>query len=431
VVVAGLTVVGSAFVGWGDTSARAEWLATTIAGFRGAGPEAGGTLSAAVSRGQRLSPEELRERAAVLKKEAAQYDAQIKVLNDLLKPWDDQAAELRRQADAWAKEAAGYRDEASRIERNTQQVQDPAPRIQQTAARLRDAGTSLRGTRNQLVSAFGADKAGAVDAVLKQQGIDLDALAGALTGAGDKLAPGATADQLDGQIARLEHDVLDPLKVLRKTAQASYDESKRHFDAAQPPIDKKMAEITWWEGEREKHQRNANQAADEYNQSCRTFLGITTCTNLGAWAWYVQASTGVAQADSAIGLDWADINVRELSRVGDRLEMNVLASTGNVLQQKIDDVERQVQSLKDASAAVRALADNKAKAGVVQQKRQLAAQADFRAEAARKDTGAIYQPVAGQVTERQSLTKRRDGLLKQARELEQPPRLRGGGNKLG
>ncbi len=368
-------------------------------------------------------------RAKQLRDEAAKVAEQIKPLNEILKPFDAKAAALREQSAQWSTQAAGYDAEATQLERSGQGLQDPAPKVQAAAGNLRNAANTIRTMQPAIAGALGGNQSGKADDVVRAAGIDLPGLAASLDQCAQALAGNDTPDKLQTEIDRLDTSVLKPLQASLLRVRKTHDDYDRHYRTFDAAVAKKNAEIAYWQGEREKHHANMEEAERRCAASAKVVLGVSICTDLASKAWFIQAQTGAAQADIAIGLAQTDIAMTESQRIGDRISMSLASFADKFINDQISGVDRQIQPLRDARATLLALRDSAAKQPLAKEKRDLATAAKTKAAALRTELAGVYTPVADRVKERDALTTRRNSLLRQADLIERPP-VRGSG-KLG
>ncbi len=364
------------------------------------------------------------ERAKVLRDEADKLTPQIEALNALLKPLDAKAAELKAQANAWSTQAAAYQNEAATLERSTQPAGDPKAKVQNAASSLQAAANGLRSIRDTVASFGGNGQQ--VDAAMRATGIDLNRVSSALTSTTQSLnASAASAEQLQAKIDELENNVLRPLKNARANVEQARAEAEQRYRKFDPDVAKKNDEIRYWQGEREKHSANMEEAERRCAASAKVVLGVSVCTDLQSKAWFFQAQAGVAQADTAISLAQAAIGAIELQRIGDAISLRLSSAAETALDAKIAEVERQIQPLRDAKAMLLAIRDNAPKQEMARQKRALANDANAKAAAYRQQGDAVYHPLADKKQERDQLSAQRSRLQNQARMIEHPITRRG------
>ncbi len=356
-------------------------------------------------------------RAKVLRAEAAKYADQIKPLDEILKPLDAKAAELRWQGSLWDNQAATYRAEADQLELSGHDLQDPASKIQTAANNFRGTASTLRTLRQAVAAGAGGDSGSVLDQVVGATGVDLPSLARTLEDSAQALN-GATAEKLQTEIDRLDQGVVVPLQRAHdrvETARAGYEQ---RFRALDPDIAKKNDEIAGWQTERKKHEANMEEAERRCAASAKVVLGVSICTDLTSKAWFFQAQAGVGQADTAIGLAQLDIALTEGRRLNDRVGLMLSTAEEQWFDSRIAEVERQIQPLRDARATLLARREKTANAPVAKQKRALAATATAQSAALRTELAHVYQPLADKAKERDQLIMRRGALLQQAADLE-------------
>jgi hypothetical protein len=362
------------------------------------------------------------ERARLLEAEASKLDQQLKALDKILAPFDKKSADCQKSSSNWDAKAAKLQADAAQLEQNKQAATDPIPQVRSAAGNLQSAGSSVRGLR-ETIAGLAAGQGQITDEVIRQAGVDLGKLGGSLDQSAQALSS-AGADQLGTQIRQLESNVRGPLDQARRQidgVRAAYEQRFRSLD---PQVDGQNRDIGYWQGERAKHEANANAAYQRCLASKFVVAGVEFTKDPGAWTTFNLEMAGVWQADKAIDIDHTKIGVIEAQRLGDGIGWALASAAEQIIGTCTDGVDRQLSTLRDAEATFAALRKNFSLQELAAKKRERATEASAQAAKYRTMAADVYRPVNDKVKLRDQLKRQRDALLNDARR-----RTRGGGTQ--
>lgn len=359
---------------------------------------------------------ELRKQAEAKRAEAATVAQSIAALDDQIKP-------LKDQADQQSAKAAAKRDEAKRLRDAAAQLSstaNPQQRAKSLAADLRKGADNLSALRTKALAGSGDNRdlvdQQLSDAKVTQMSRDIKAVADSLEQAKDA----ATVGQA---VTRYRTAAVEPITSMRKALDQAVAPVKEQLAALQKEINAKQAEIDKANAEKAYWLKEANDAANRYNSSCRKVWFATVCTDMGAFGYYVQAQAQAVAADGRA----TGAAAQAAAKIVVQVKIRSYVAIGEVLASAMDDsIASYVQAAANLEQLYQQYQGLLSQLQQANQMSQDAAKADGQAVDLQKLADELMKQIAPKTTERSALDQQRQTLLNDAQKLEQQAAALGG-----